>query len=146
MQLTSKRDLTRRLLHLLLRLLLLLHHHLLMLLLLHHHLLALLRLRGIPARYVSGYLHVEAEQGVPSQSHAWVEAWSPTLGWLAMDPTNDLPPDERYVVVATGRDYDDVPPKLHAMARRSLLAHLHKLRDDGRIIQPDIDRWALGAG
>jgi len=42
--------------------------------------------------------------------------------------------------------YDDVPTQLHAMARRSLLAHLHKLRDDGRIIQPDIDRWALSAG
>jgi len=42
--------------------------------------------------------------------------------------------------------YDDVPPKLHAMARRSLLAHLHKLRDDGRITQPDSDRWALRPG
>ena len=42
--------------------------------------------------------------------------------------------------------YDDVPAKLHAMARRSLLAHLHKLRDDGRITQRDADRWALAAG
>jgi glyoxylase-like metal-dependent hydrolase (beta-lactamase superfamily II) len=38
--------------------------------------------------------------------------------------------------------YDDVPPKLHAMARRSLLAHLHKLRDDGRIVEADAGSWA----
>ena len=39
--------------------------------------------------------------------------------------------------------YDDVPPKLHAMARRSLLAHLLKLRDDGRLVQPAPDHWSL---
>jgi len=39
--------------------------------------------------------------------------------------------------------YDDVPPKLHAMARRSLLAHLLKLRDDGRIVEADAGSWAL---
>ncbi|MBX3644695.1 MAG: MBL fold metallo-hydrolase [Rubrivivax sp.] len=39
--------------------------------------------------------------------------------------------------------YDDVPPKLHAMARRSLTAHLLKLRDDGRLVHPTPDHWAL---
>jgi glyoxylase-like metal-dependent hydrolase (beta-lactamase superfamily II) len=39
--------------------------------------------------------------------------------------------------------YDDVPPKLHAMARRSLQAHLLKLRDDGRLVQPAPDHWSL---
>jgi transglutaminase-like putative cysteine protease len=75
-----------------------------------HLLIGLLRLRGIPSRYVSGYLHVESGGNEPSQSHAWVEAWSPTADWLAIDPTHDQIPDERYVVVAHGRDYDDVPP------------------------------------
>jgi glyoxylase-like metal-dependent hydrolase (beta-lactamase superfamily II)/8-oxo-dGTP pyrophosphatase MutT (NUDIX family) len=41
--------------------------------------------------------------------------------------------------------YDDVPPKLHAMARRSLLAHLLKLRDDGRIAEAPPGHWALSA-
>ena len=41
--------------------------------------------------------------------------------------------------------YDDVPPKLHAMARRSLLAHLWKLRDDGRIVEAQAEHWALAA-
>ena len=38
--------------------------------------------------------------------------------------------------------YDDVPPKLHAMARRSLLAHLLKLRDDGIVVEPAAGHWA----
>lgn len=75
-----------------------------------HLMLGVLRLRRIPCRYVSGYLHVEKEGGEPSQSHAWVETWVPGRGWVAFDPTHDRVPDERYVVVARGRDYDDVPP------------------------------------
>jgi glyoxylase-like metal-dependent hydrolase (beta-lactamase superfamily II)/8-oxo-dGTP pyrophosphatase MutT (NUDIX family) len=44
------------------------------------------------------------------------------------------------------RVYDDVPAKLHAMARRSLLAHLHKLRDDGRANEAGAGAWRrLGA-
>jgi glyoxylase-like metal-dependent hydrolase (beta-lactamase superfamily II)/8-oxo-dGTP pyrophosphatase MutT (NUDIX family) len=44
------------------------------------------------------------------------------------------------------RVYDDVPPKLHAMARRSLLAHLLKLRDDGRIVEAPSAHWARASG
>ncbi len=74
--------------------------------------LALLREIGVPARYVSGYLHPgpEAEVGVTvvGESHAWVEVW---LGqWWAFDPTNDVPAGERHVVVARGREYGDVTP------------------------------------
>ncbi|MEO7853940.1 MAG: NUDIX hydrolase, partial [Rubrivivax sp.] len=42
-----------------------------------------------------------------------------------------------------GAVYADVPPKLHMMARRSLLAHLLKLRDDGRVVEAADDGWAL---
>ena len=77
-----------------------------------HVLLALLRSRGIPARYVSGYLHPvdDAELGhqVAGESHAWVEWWDGT--WTGHDATNDAPMGERHVVVARGRDYHDVPP------------------------------------
>jgi transglutaminase-like putative cysteine protease len=72
-----------------------------------HLCLALLRLRGIPCRYISGYLHV-GEQ--PAQSHAWVEFYAGTEGWLAFDPTHSRVPDENYVVVGAGRSYEDVPP------------------------------------
>ncbi len=77
-----------------------------------HLTVALLREIGIPARYVSGYLHPQpdAEPGdeVAGQSHAWVEYW--TGEWEACDPTNRAAVGERHVVVATGRDYTDVPP------------------------------------
>jgi transglutaminase-like putative cysteine protease len=69
-----------------------------------HITLVLLRAMGIPARYVSGYLHTEpdAELGavVRAESHAWVEAW--TGGWWAHDPTNAIPVGQRHVWVALG--------------------------------------------
>ncbi|MCG5432508.1 transglutaminase family protein [Mycobacterium sp. MYCO198283] len=74
--------------------------------------LILLRSMGIPARYVSGYLHpaVDAVIGdtVEGQSHAWVQAW--TGGWWNYDPTNDKGINEQYVSVGVGRDYADVSP------------------------------------
>jgi transglutaminase-like putative cysteine protease len=75
-----------------------------------HLMLALLRLRHIPCRYVSGYLHVGPRDGEVAQSHAWVEFYSPIAGWVPYDPTHAREIDERYVVVGHGRHYDDVPP------------------------------------
>jgi len=43
-------------------------------------------------------------------SHAWVAAWCPVLGWIEVDPTNDVVPSDRNIVLAWGRDYDDVSP------------------------------------
>ncbi len=71
-----------------------------------------LRSVGIPARYVSGYVHPDPEAAVgitvSGQSHAWVEWWDD--GWRGFDPCHDLEPDDRYVGVAVGRDYRDVRP------------------------------------
>jgi transglutaminase-like putative cysteine protease len=72
--------------------------------------LGLLRLRRIPCRYVSGYLHVGPHEGEAAQSHAWIEFHAPSAGWVPFDPTHDREVDERYVVVGHGRHYDDVPP------------------------------------
>ena len=73
---------------------------------------ALLRAAGLPARYVSGYLHPreQAEPGSTAvgQSHAWVEYWAGS--WTPLDPTSGAAVGERHVIVARGRDYDDVPP------------------------------------
>lgn len=75
-----------------------------------HLMLALLRLRGAPCRYVSGYLHVEPRPGEGSQSHAWIELWTPAHGWVPFDATHARELDGRYVAVAHGRHYADVPP------------------------------------
>jgi transglutaminase-like putative cysteine protease len=79
---------------------------------------ALCRSAGIPARYVSGYLFTVDESSgdegegdiVEVQTHAWMEAAIPTLGWVALDPTNGLQVGVRHVAIGRGRDYDDVPP------------------------------------
>jgi transglutaminase-like putative cysteine protease len=74
--------------------------------------LVLLRNLGIPARYVSGYLHPSADASVGDtilgQSHAWVEWWCGD--WSPWDPTHAIAPGERHVVLARGRDYADVAP------------------------------------
>lgn len=72
-----------------------------------HLMIGLLRGVGIPARYVSGYIHRPNKE---SQSHAWCEVWVPDLGWIGFDPTNDRPVDDHFVKVAVGRDFTDVPP------------------------------------
>ena len=71
-----------------------------------------LRSLGIPARYVSGYLHPvsgdEIGETVSGESHAWVEWW---VGeWVPFDPTNRIPAGSHHVVLARGRSYDDVAP------------------------------------
>ncbi|HWR84919.1 MAG TPA: transglutaminase family protein [Rhodoglobus sp.] len=72
-----------------------------------------LRSVGIPARYVSGYLHPKPDaaigETVAGESHAWVE-WFCGDRWRGWDPTNDIPIGERHVLVGRGRDYNDVPP------------------------------------
>lgn len=77
-----------------------------------HVTVALMRAAGLPARYVSGYLHPDTKARPGStavgQSHAWVEYWAGS--WAALDPTSGAPVGERHVVVARGRDYADVPP------------------------------------
>jgi transglutaminase-like putative cysteine protease len=77
-----------------------------------HLTLGALRSLGIPARYVSGYLHPapDADLGetVEGQSHAWVEWWAGA--WVAFDPTHGGPVRTDHVVVARGRNYADVPP------------------------------------
>lgn len=77
-----------------------------------HLTLILLRSMGIPARYVSGYLHpnkkAKIDDTIDGQSHAWVQAW--TGGWWNYDPTNDAEINEQYISVGVGRDYSDVSP------------------------------------
>ena len=80
-----------------------------------HLALACLRMQGLAARYVSGYIETLPPPGQPKltgtdASHAWVGVWVPDLGWLDADPTNDQVPPRRHVTVAWGRDYFDVTP------------------------------------
>ncbi len=78
-----------------------------------HIMIALARRIGIPCRYVSGYLSPRRDgrdRSLEGATHAWAEAFLPTLGWVGFDPTNDVLAGERHIRVAVGRDYADVPP------------------------------------
>lgn len=70
--------------------------------------LAMLRMVGIPARYVSGYLYHETPREL--ETHAWLEAYLPSVGWVGLDPTHAELAGEGHVAVAVGRSYADVPP------------------------------------
>ena len=77
-----------------------------------HVTLALLRAAGLPARYVSGYLHPAVEAAVgetaAGERHAWGEFWAGD--WVAVDPTSSADVGSRHVLLARGRDYADVRP------------------------------------
>lgn len=76
-----------------------------------HVLLVMLRTEGIPARYVSGYIcpknHELRGEGA---THAWVEAFIPSYGWIGLDPTNNCIVSDRHVRLAVGRSFTDCTP------------------------------------
>ncbi len=75
-----------------------------------HVMIACLRSLGLAARYVSGYLQ-SGEGSIGAQaSHAWVSVFSPSNGWIDIDPTNNVHPCGKHVTIAWGRDYSDVTP------------------------------------
>lgn len=80
-----------------------------------HFQIGCLRALGLPARYVSGYLETLPPPGKTKlvgsdASHAWVQFFVPEHGWLEVDPTNNIMPSDRHIVVGWGRDFEDVSP------------------------------------
>ncbi len=86
-----------------------------------HIMIACLRSVGVPAGYVSGFLRTYPPRGKPrlegaDAMHAWVRAWcGAEAGWVEFDPTNNVMAGEDHIVVARGRDYDDVAPVCGAL-------------------------------
>lgn len=80
-----------------------------------HVAISCLRSLGLAVRYVSGYLETLPPPGKPrlvgaDASHAWISLFVPRVGWVDLDPTNNLIANETYITVAWGRDYGDVAP------------------------------------
>jgi transglutaminase-like putative cysteine protease len=80
-----------------------------------HFQIGCLRCLGLPARYVSGYMETlpppgKAKLAGADASHAWVQVFIPPGTWIDVDPTNNLLPSDRHILVAWGRDFDDVSP------------------------------------
>jgi transglutaminase-like putative cysteine protease len=81
-----------------------------------HIMIAGLRGLGIPAAYVSGYIHTAPPPGRPKlqgadATHAWVSVWcGGGLGWVGLDPTNAVAAADQHIILCVGRDYADVSP------------------------------------
>ncbi|MFD1776833.1 transglutaminase family protein [Paenibacillus rhizophilus] len=77
-----------------------------------HVMIGILRAGRIPARYVSGYLYVGEDSALKGDAatHAWVEVMVPGIGWVGLDPTNNVEALDNHIRVGTGRDYADVSP------------------------------------
>lgn len=76
-----------------------------------HLLLYMLRLMGVPGRYISGYICPgSSEWRGEGATHAWAEAWLPDTGWIGIDPTNKSVAGERHIRLATGRNFSDCTP------------------------------------
>jgi transglutaminase-like putative cysteine protease len=70
--------------------------------------IAVARANGLPARYVSGYLHTEDADH--EAAHAWAEIFVAGLGWVGFDPANECCPDARYIRLGSGLDAQDAAP------------------------------------
>jgi transglutaminase-like putative cysteine protease len=74
-----------------------------------HLFIASARAMGVPARYVSGYIHTPGDRAAAA-SHAWAEAWIAGRGWVGFDATHPVRTTEHHVRLAVGRDYSDAAP------------------------------------
>lgn len=80
--------------------------------------IAMFRALKLPARYVSGYVRTGNVSGDASRplvgadaSHAWVSVYcGPEVGWVDLDPTNDLIVGDEHIVLAWARDFSEVSP------------------------------------
>lgn len=80
-----------------------------------HLMISVFRSLGFAARYVSGYLRTISPPGKPrligaDASHAWLSVYCGPLGWIDIDPTNNLFLSSNHITLAWGRDYADVAP------------------------------------
>jgi transglutaminase-like putative cysteine protease len=106
-----------------------------------HILLVMLRLMGIPARYVSGYVcpHDNNLRG-EGATHAWVEAYIPFYGWLGIDPTNNCVVNDLHVRLAIGRNFSDCSPvkgTYKGTAKQTLEVGVSVSHEDGLVAKKE---------
>ena len=100
-----------------------------------HVMLEILRLIGIPSRYVSGYI-CPNKNGMRGEgaTHAWVEAFLPHYGWIGIDPTNNVWVTNNHIKLAVGRNFLNCSPvkgTFKGPARQSLTVYVSVGYEDG---------------
>ncbi len=104
-----------------------------------HVLLEMLRSTSIPSRYVSGYIcpNNDGVRGAGA-THAWVEVYLPTTGWVGIDPTNNTWVSDQHVVLAVGRHFNDCSPvkgTFKGPANQSLSVYVSVGYENGQVIE-----------
>lgn len=104
-----------------------------------HILLQLLRTAGIPARYVSGYV-CPNKSGLRGEgaTHAWVEFYTPSQGWLGLDPTNNIWTMDNHVKLSVGRNFYDCTPikgTFKGLSKQTLSVCVSIGYEDGRLFE-----------
>jgi transglutaminase-like putative cysteine protease len=106
-----------------------------------HVLLEMLRSISIPSRYVSGYIcpNQDGARGAGA-THAWVEVYLPAIGWVGIDPTNNVWVTDQHVVLAVGRHFNDCSPvkgTFKGPANQALSVHVSVGYEDGHVFEED---------
>jgi transglutaminase-like putative cysteine protease len=104
-----------------------------------HVLLEMLRASGIPARYVSGYIcpNRDGLRGAGA-THAWVEAHLPSVGWVGIDPTNNVWVSDQHVLLSVGSHFRDCSPvrgTFKGPANQTLSVYVSVGYEDGHIME-----------
>jgi transglutaminase-like putative cysteine protease len=86
-----------------------------------------LRRLGIAARFVSGYLFIPTDRAHGyaggGSTHAWVQVYLPSAGWIEFDPTNGIVGTRDLIRVAVARDPSQAIP-LHGVYLGSAEAYI----------------------
>jgi len=106
--------------------------------------IAVLRAAGLPVRYASGYILTNPPPGQPrlegaDASHAWISIFDPDLGWIDIDPTNNLICGDQHIIVGYGRDYEDV-----SLVRGAMTGGGRHSINVGVTVAPKEDKALLG--
>lgn len=104
-----------------------------------HVLLQLLRSMCIPSRYVSGYI-CPNKNGMRGEgaTHAWVEAYIPLLGWVGIDPTNNVWVTTHHIKLAVGRDFNACSPikgTFKGLSKQTLSVYVSVGYEDGHVFE-----------
>lgn len=104
-----------------------------------------LRIIGLPAKYMSGYIETLPAKGEKKlfgadASHAWFSVYIPNAGWIDFDPTNNIIPKDQHILLGSGKDYNDISPLKGVIyssgnSNLSVMVDVRKDEEENKMIQ-----------
>lgn len=71
-------------------------------------------------------------------THAWVEAFIPQLGWIGIDPTNNVWVTTHHIKLAVGRDFTSCSPikgTFKGLSKQTLSVYVSVGYEDGHVFE-----------